>query len=164
MGNFFNKRQRVASLLDDASLAMGFNEPTNDGYKDVYDQLTPKEKELSIRHPYLALSIKENMRKAFENTWFFEGETNGYGDAIRHCYWCALNQIDAGLNSPLAKEFGDAHESKPNNDSKEKAMDLHNNAVGYYLGNQAIINNWSEQELLNNVINAAKNGKLQIGL
>ena len=39
-------------------------------------------------------------------------------------------------------------------------MDLHNNSVGYYLGNQAIINGWSEQELLNQVINAANNGKL----
>ena len=41
-------------------------------------------------------------------------------------------------------------------------MNLHNNSVGYYLGNQAIINNWSEEELLNNVINAANNGKLYI--
>jgi hypothetical protein len=41
-------------------------------------------------------------------------------------------------------------------------MDLHNNAVGYHLGNQAIINGWNEVELLNNVINAANNGTLQI--
>ena len=47
---------------------------------------------------------------------------------------------------------------------KAKKMDLHNNSIGYYLGNQAIINDWSEEELLNNVINAANNGKLQIGL
>lgn len=33
MGNFFNKRQKMASLLDDASLAMGFNEPTR-GYSN----------------------------------------------------------------------------------------------------------------------------------
>lgn len=41
-------------------------------------------------------------------------------------------------------------------------MDLYNNSVGYYLGNQAIINGWNEEELLNNVINAANNGKLKI--
>jgi hypothetical protein len=41
-------------------------------------------------------------------------------------------------------------------------MDLHNNSVGYYLGNQAIINGWNEEELLNQVINAANNGKLYI--
>ena len=77
--------------------------------------------------------------------------------AIRHCYWCALNQISAGLNSPNAKKFGDAHENIPNNEAK--TMDLHNNSAGYYLGNQAIINGWSEEELLNQVINAANNGK-----
>ena len=43
-------------------------------------------------------------------------------------------------------------------------MDLHNNSVGYYLGTQAIINEWSEEELLNQVINAANNGELKIGL
>lgn len=43
-----------------------------------------------------------------------------------------------------------------------KEMDLHNNSVGYHLGNQAIINGWSEKELLNNVINAANSGKLKI--
>ena len=40
---------------------------------------------------------------------------------------------------------------------------LHNN-VGYSLGNQAIVNGWSEEELLNQVINAANNGELKIGL
>ena len=35
-------------------------------------------------------------------------------------------------------------------------MDLYNNAIGYSLGNQAIING------LNNIINAANNGTLQI--
>ena len=79
--------------------------------------------------------------------------------AIRHCYWCALNQISAGLNSPNAKKFGDAHENTSKNEINAKAMDLHNNSVGYYLGNQAIINGWSEEELLNQVINAANNGK-----
>lgn len=43
-------------------------------------------------------------------------------------------------------------------------MDLHNNSVGYYLGNQAIKNKWSEKELLKNVINAANDGTLKIGL
>ena len=41
-------------------------------------------------------------------------------------------------------------------------MDLHNNSNGYHLGNQAIINDWSEEELLEQVINAADNGKLKI--
>ena len=41
-------------------------------------------------------------------------------------------------------------------------MDLYNNSVGYYLGNQAIINGWNEEELLEQVINAANNGRLKI--
>ena len=57
---------------------------------------------------------------------------------------------------------GDAHENKPDNDINSKVMDLHNNSVGYNLGNQAIINEWSEDELLEQVINAANNGKLKI--
>ena len=47
---------------------------------------------------------------------------------------------------------------------QHKRMDLHNNSVGYYLGNQAIKNKWSEKELLKNVINAANDGTLKIGL
>ena len=90
------------------------------------------------------------------------GTKNGYGDAVRHCYWCTLNQVSVGYKSPLAKEFGDAHESKPKNDINETRMDLYNNSIGYHLGNQAIINNWSEEELLNQVINAANNGRLKI--
>ena len=47
-------------------------------------------------------------------------------------------------------------------DVYEKEMDLHNNSIGYHLGNQAIINGWSEEELLNQVIDAADNGRLKI--
>ena len=72
------------------------------------------------------------------------------------------DQVSAGLNSPNAKKFGDAHENTSRNDIKAKAMDLHNNSVGYHLGNQAIINGWNEEELLNQVINAADNGTLKI--
>ena len=106
--------------------------------------------------------IKENREKAFRATNHFDGITDGYGDAVRHCYWCALNQVSAGLNSPNAKKFGDAHEGTSNNDINARVMDLHNNSVGYHLGNQAIINGLSEEELLKQVINAADNGKLKI--
>ena len=39
---------------------------------------------------------------------------------------------------------------------------LINNSIGYHLGNQAIINGWSEEELLNQVIDAADSGRLKI--
>ena len=172
MNNFTRSEQRVPSLIEEALMGRIYDEPKDDGrnyiehkyddYKDVYNQLTPKEKSLVNKHPYLAYRIKKNRSKAFNDTSHFNGITDGYGDAIRHCYWSALNQMAAGLNSPFAKEFSDAHESESEHDIKAKAMDLYNNSVGYQLGNQAIINGWNEQELLNNVINAANDGTLQI--
>ncbi|MBQ8269718.1 MAG: hypothetical protein IJZ22_00740 [Bacteroidaceae bacterium] len=125
--------------------------------------MTDDEKRFVFRHPGYAYKFNGNAEKAKKIGRQLGGSANGYGDAVRHCYWCALNQMAAGLNSPLAKEFGDAHENTPTNTRNEMQMDLHNNSVGYSLGNQAIINGWSEEELLNNIINAANNGTLQIG-
>ena len=132
------------------------------GPYETYRDLSDDEKSFVFRHPMLAYKFNNNANKAKKVGRDLGDTVNGYGDAVRHCYWCALNQMDAGLNSPLAKELGDAHENKPDNDINSKTMDLHNNSVGYYLGNQAIINGWSEDELLNQVINAANNGKLKI--
>ena len=164
MANYLNRPSifEIATAFENGQEGIINPQNDGDGYKKVYNQLTEEEKSLSYRHPVLAVKIKKNREKAFRATSHFDGITNGYGDAIRHCYWCALNQVSAGLNSPNAKKFGDTHEDIPNNDAK--AMDLHNNSVGYYLGNQAIINEWSEEELLNQVINAANNGELKIGL
>ena len=119
------------------------------GPYETYRDLSDDEKSFVFKHPTLAYKFNKNAKKAKRIGRELEGTKNGYGDAVRHCYWCALNQKDAGLNSSRAKEFGDAHENIPNNEAK--TMDLHNNSVGYHLGNQAIINGWSEQELLNQV-------------
>lgn len=170
MNNLFNKGQRVPSLIEEALLGKMYDEPKEDDknyiekrcdyYKNGYLDISPSEKRFTTKHPYLATRFLINRNKAIKAVKLFDGKSDGYGDAIRHCYWCALNQMAAGLNSPLARELGDAHEEKPKNNSDIKAMDLHNNSVGYNLGNQAIINGWSEKELLNQVINAANNGKL----
>ena len=166
MSTFFNKGQRMPNIFERARAYDNWNEgnfpPQEDGYEDTYYTLSNDEKSFVHRHPILAYKFNNNANKAKSAVEHFPNKKDGYGDAVRHCYWCALNQMDAGLNSSRAKEFGDAHENIPNNEAK--AMDLHNNSVGYHLGNQAIINGWSEQELLNQVINAANNGKLQIGL
>ena len=161
MANYLNRPSifEIATAYEDGNNSYVSKQ---DEYEEVYNQLNDKEKSLSWRHPFLAMKIKDNREKAFRETSHFNGITDGYGDAIRHCYWCALNQVSAGLNSPDAKKFGDAHENTSKNEINAKAMDLHNNSVGYYLGNQAIINDWSEEELLNQVINAANNGKLKI--
>ncbi len=159
MANYLNRPSifEIATAFEDGN--NGYVSKQKE-YENVYNQLNDKEKSLLWRHPFLAMKIKENREKAFRATSHFDGIEDGYGDAIRHCYWCALNQVSAGLNSLNAKKFGDSHEDIPNNNAK--AMDLHNNSVGYYLGNQAIINKWSENELLNQVINAADNGELYI--
>ena len=172
MGNYLNNNGIRPSIFDIALSYENGNEghiqPQDyvknkyKGYKQIYDQLTEEEKELSYKHPFLSIKIKKNREKAFRATSHLPGITDGYGDAVRHCYWCALNQKDAGLNSSLAKEFGDAHENNSGNDLRARAMDLHNNAEGYKLGNQAIINGWSEEKLLDNVIKAANNGILKI--
>ena len=168
MSNFFNNGQRMPNIFERASACDNWNEgnfqPQEDGYEDKYYKLTDDEKSLVFRHPGYAFKFNANAEKAKKVGRNLDGTVNGYGDAVRHCYWCALNQVSAGLNSSLAEEFGNAHENTPTNTEKEKRMDLHNNAVGYYLGNQAIINDWSEEELLNKVIDAANNGKLKIGL
>ena len=162
MANYLNRPSifEIATAFEDGNEGK-IKQKGKDVY-DTYKDLSDDEKSFILRHPGYAYKFNANAKKAKRIGRELEGTKNGYGDAVRHCYWCALNQKDAGLNSSRAKEFGDAHENIPNNEAK--TMDLHNNSVGYHLGNQAIINGWSEEELLNQVINAANNGKLQIGL
>ena len=162
MANYLNRPSifEIATAFEDGQ--EGEIKQKDKGPYETYRDLSEDEKSFVFKHPTLAYKFNKNAKKAKRIGRELEGTKNGYGDAVRHCYWCALNQKDAGLNSSRAKEFGDAHENIPNNEAK--TMDLHNNSVGYHLGNQAIINGWSEEELLNQVINAANNGKLQIGL
>ena len=162
MANYLNRPSifEIATAFEDGQ--EGEIKQKDKGPYETYRDLSDDEKSFVFKHPTLAYKFNNNANKAKKVGRDLGSTVNGYGDAVRHCYWCALNQMDAGLNSSRAKEFGDAHENIPNNEAK--TMDLHNNSVGYHLGNQAIINGWSEQELLNQVINAANNGKLQIGL
>ena len=135
---------------------------SKDGIYGTYQTLSDDEKKFIFKNPRMAYKFYDNSKKAKSVGRQFNGSSNGYGDAVRHCYWCALNQVSAGLNSPLAEEYGNAHENTPTNTENAKKMDLHNNRVGYYLGNEAIKNNWSEEELLKTVIKAADNGILKI--
>ena len=148
MGNYFNNGQRVPTIFEIVTALEngdgGYIQQKKDDYKRIYGTLTDDEKSFVFRHPGYAYRFNANAEKARRIGREVGGTSNGYGDAVRHCYWCALNQMAAGLNSPLAREFGDAHENKPDNDINVRAMDLHNNSVGYYLGNQAIINGWNE--------------------
>ena len=160
MANYLNRPSifEIATAFEDGN--EGYIKTQRDGYERTYKTLSNDEKSFVFRHPILAYEFNNNANKARSAVEHFPNKKDGYGDAIRHCYWCALNQVTAGYNSSLAEEYGNAHENKPDNNINEKQMDLHNNAVGYKLGNQAIINGWSEEELLNKVIDAANNGKL----
>ena len=160
MANYLNRPSifEIATAFEDGN--EGYIKTQRDGYERTYKTLSNDEKSFVFRHPILAYEFNNNANKARSAVEHFPNKKDGYGDAIRHCYWCALNQVTAGYNSSLAEEYGNAHENKPDNNINEKQMDLHNNAVGYKLGNQAIINGWSEKELLNKVIDAANNGKL----
>ena len=162
MANYLNRPSifEIATAFEDGK--EGEIKQKEKGVYETYQDLSEDEKSFVIKRPLIADMFNANSEKAKRIGRELGGTKNGYGDAVRHCYWCALNQVSVGYKSPLAKEFGDAHESKPKNDINEKRMDLYNNSIGYHLGNQAIINNWSEEELLNQVINAANNGRLKI--
>ncbi|MBE6302636.1 MAG: hypothetical protein E7089_01710 [Bacteroidales bacterium] len=157
MRNYFINGRRMPNIFE---RAMMYNVHTKDILRK-YKSLSEDEKDFIVKHPMTSFQFYNNSVKAENAASKFGGLTNGYGDAIRHCYWCALNKMDAGKSSTLAEEYGDAHENKPNNFAKE--MDLHNNSVGYSLGIKAIENEWSDEELLKNVIKAADDGILQIG-
>ena len=59
-------------------------------------------------------------------------KANGRQDALRHCIWQACLRV--ALGASLAKKFGDMHEDWANNPAPEKAMDLHNNIWGRWVG------------------------------
>ena len=162
MANYLNRPSifEIATAFEDGK--EGEIKQKEKGVYDTYETLSKDEKSFVIRRPLIADIFNTNAEKAKKIGRELGGTKNGYGDAVRHCYWCALNQVSVGYKSPIAKEFGDAHENKPDNDINAKKMDLHNNSIGYHLGNQAIINGWSEEELLNQVINSANNGRLKI--
>lgn len=63
---------------------------------------------------------------------FGRQDHNGQGDAFRHCYWSAMLCRDIGFTG--AMRFTSAHEEFDRNPLREKAMDLHNNAVGLQIG------------------------------
>lgn len=105
---------------------------------DKYQRLSKAEREFVWAHPFAADNFNNNAeiaeseaKKRFSAASLY----NGSGDAFRHCFWCALNARDQGKK--LARLFGDAHESGSGNPEAEKAMDLHNNGVGYEIGEKS---------------------------
>ena len=125
--------------------------------------LSKEEKDFIISHPFVAYTFNENANLAFEKTKGLEGQHNGYGDAVRHCFWSALNK-KRYPNDNYAETFGDAHEKRPASDYREPYMDSYNNRVGFQLGLRAAREHWSNERLYQECINAANNGLLQTSL
>jgi hypothetical protein len=63
--------------------------------------------------------------------------TYGCGDAFRHAYWSGLMAFD--LLPWIAERFGTAHEWGQDPNSLDRRMDLHNNSVGRYHGDRALL-------------------------
>lgn len=124
--------------------------------------LTSAEELFILQHPVAALNFKENADQAFSITMGLYpdiSQHNTIADAFRHTLWCALNTISEGVD--LAREFGNAHETNPNQPADEKNMDLHNNEVGYEIGLEAIEKGWELDQIIEAIDQAIKDGKLE---
>ncbi len=65
----------------------------------------------------------DNKYPWIDKTAFLEGQHNGYGDAVRHCYWSALNQTKTGYSLiPYAEQYGNAHESESSNEDEKNGL------------------------------------------
>ena len=134
------------------------------GAYDQWNKLTPAEKAvlawLTSQNPAAPLIIKNSKDTAFAETSLRFGKNghNDRSDAFRHCFWSSLLSRDLGFFG--AKAFTDAHESDPANPPGEKAMDLHNNAVGLKIGFFYFIPD-SNSALSEKCFKALQNGELQ---
>jgi hypothetical protein len=130
-------------------------------YSDAWDKLNDAEKAFVRSHPEVAKEFLENAQKALQEAKdrYPDSLHNGVGDAFRHAYWASLNTVDAG--QALARQYGDAHEQSPGQPENEKDMDLYNNSVGYYIGNEALKEGWDENRIIDEIEKAIRDDKLQ---
>lgn len=132
---------------------------------DDYSGLNEKEKEFIVKHPVLAIEFYFNASKATEETEKFRQKYglpssslhNGICDQYRHMLWSAFNAFKGGRE--YAMEFGDAHESDTINPEDERNMDLLNNYIGYNIGENAIQNGYSYEQIPELVESAIRDGK-----
>lgn len=132
---------------------------SDSSYQNTWTDLTPQERAFIIENPSLAYEFMKNASEANE---VGENNHNGHGDALRHAYWSALNQMSAGYDSGDALRFGQCHECVSSQPNEEKEMDLHNNSVGFEYGRKAIMYGWSKERLLMKLRAAADRGELKM--
>jgi hypothetical protein len=126
-------------------------------YTDPDGRVTLREFFSSVFHPFKAMKVYKNSKKAqeFAGQSGLTGDHNGKRDAFRHIVWNALNTRDIGEDS--AKKFGDAHEASREQPANERQMDLENNAIGREIGK---IPDISDEEIIakaREAVDAAEN-------
>jgi len=136
---------------------------------DQWTRLTMSEKLYLATNPLHALIIKDSKDTAYNETKkrFGKNGRNDRSDAFRHCFWSAILSRDIGYMNAFM--FTTAHESRPDNDPKEKEMDLHNNKVGLEIGRQFFYVTTafgrlfsSDNEISNKCFAALQAGKLKV--
>jgi hypothetical protein len=104
----------------------------------VYGQLTADEKRLVKIYPLTAYIMYKNMSKAMTECALRFPNENGLNDkrdAFRHAYFHAINFSSVLTDKVGVMLLAFAHESEvPLHLSKEKSMDILNNAVGFDTG------------------------------
>ena len=136
----------------------------DDKYQNAWNDLTPAEKDFLKKHPVAAVDFYENAKQASQRS--IELFPNMLGrnderDAFRHAFWSALDAYEHGAD--LAREYGNAHEdSDPYQSVDERNMDLHNNEVGYEIGEFARENGWSEEQIEQAILDAIEDGRLVV--
>lgn len=120
--------------------------------------LTSNEKLFLLMYPEHANAINDAAQHAAAETTrrFGRNDHNGQGDAFRHCLWSALLSRDIGYMHAL--RYTSADGDFPANPALEKAMDLHNNAVGLKLG----LATSSNEIPSDRCINALRSGRLTV--
>jgi hypothetical protein len=119
----------------------------------MWQGLTTAEKKLIICHPKKAMAAYAAAQKSTEYTIAVFGH-NGLGDisdGFRHVLWCAMMARDAG--EKFARAYADAHEGEKTEEElmqvasdefmekHHRAMDKHNNEIGFALGSEKFLSN-----------------------
>jgi hypothetical protein len=126
-------------------------------------KVNPSEADLILKHPIDANKIHKAMKDSFSLTQKnFPNSTahNNSADAFRHYMWSGLSAHSIG--SERAEQFLSAHEQDPNQDPKEKEMDLFNNAKGREKAIELKDSLNFQSELEKQALNALKAGELKV--
>lgn len=111
-------------------------------------ELNEAERRLYRRDPQLAMvvrGIREHANSVTSNRFPNMAPRNTPADAFRHAYASALLARELGWRG--AKHVTDLHEMTIGNSPQERAMDLHNNAVGIGIGSTLVRDRYGVRQM-----------------